>query len=480
MTDKISNKKVVMEANVVNEYKEEVKTWPQVLTIIIACLAPFTNGVLLTWSSPFIVKITEDKVNYNITEDETSYFNIIEPLAMILACTLVPRLCDMIGRKNMLLSITIPQLSAWLLTILGTNVYLFYGMKFCSGISHGIAFSALPTYIGEISTPQVRGSWGCLFISSMYFGYLVIAIVGNYFTIKQTAYIFLPLPILFCVLFSMMPESPHYYAMKGMDEEAKKSLRKFSRKKNVEADFLEMKSDISRQLSEKKGWKDLIVVRSNRRALAAGIFLRISPSFGALTVFLVYAQLFFEKAGGEVSSAAASIYYMGISFALNLLVVVFVIHSLKRKTCYIMSSLPSGFMLILMSVYLFIDENYPQIDVSSFSWVPLTGMILYQIFASYGLAVIPTLMLGELFSASIKSKAVSVVMIAFGLSLLTANYFFYYLYSTFGLYAPLFVFGCCNIVSTVLSFYLIPDTRGKTLEEIQQSLKKIKQSSDGH
>ncbi|KAG5888466.1 hypothetical protein JTB14_017697 [Gonioctena quinquepunctata] len=440
-----------------NEQNE--KNWPQILAIVIACLAPLGNGLLYAWSSPFLPKITKDKENYDITENEASHFNTIQPLTMIVCCNLFSKLCDIIGRKRTLLLIAVPHIIAWILQAVARTVYVFYAARICAGISDAILFSTLPIYIGEIASPRVRGTWGNGLVTTMMTGQLLINVIGSSFDVVQTSYICISVPIVFFILFSLMPESPYFYIMQNRDEDAKHVLRFLKRRQDVDFDLFVLKMDVERQMSESGTWRDLLTTKSNRKALISGIFLRTSQQLSGMTVFLMYTQYIFEKSGGDISSELASIIFLGLSLILNLLVVVFIVHRLGRRISYVISAIPCAVVLLALSIYFYLDQYCPNVNVAFLNWVPITGMISYQIFSSVGLSVIPTLMLGELYSASVKSKAMAVLMIIFGCAVFISNNVFYFLNSYIGLYAPFLFFAICTSISALLSFVLIPETK---------------------
>lgn len=452
------------------ERNEVEKPWPQILAILIGSLAGITDGIHYSWTSPFIVKITEDKTNYNITEEQASYFPTIQPVAMILFCPIFSVLADKIGRKQTFLLITYPQILSWILSIVAKDATVFYLSRFCAGIANGCLFAVFPTYVGEISNPTVRGTWGNLIATSMYFGELIVNVVGSYCGVKETAFIFLPLPVLFLLLFSMMPESPYWFIMKGQEENAKKSLRFLTRKKDVDQDYFKLKLDVDRQLSESGTWSDLIRIDSNRRALVAGAFLRLTQQTSGMGIFLVYNQFIFEKSGGSLSREFCSIIYSALYVVLNIIVVTFVVNRFPRRILYFVSLTGAAIMLYLLATFFYVEERY-KLNNSGFGWVPITGTIVYQIFMGCGLCVIPTLMMSELYSTSIKAKAMIVLMIAFAGGNIIINPLFYYLNTNFGFHTPFYFFAACNTAAIAVCYFIVPETRGKTLEEIQQILK---------
>ncbi|XP_023025051.2 facilitated trehalose transporter Tret1-like [Leptinotarsa decemlineata] len=273
----------------------------QKLAIIIGALAWFSSGLLTSWASPFMMKISQDKENYKISEEDCLNFSIVPPIAMMITCPLFSKLCDIIGRKPVFLLSAIPQLQAWLIKAIAKDLHHFYIARTLVGIGDGILLACTPMYIGEIASPNIRGTWGIAPVLCLYVGELMITILGSYLSIEITSFVCAPLPILFVLSFSFMPESPYYLVIAGREEAAKASLRKFTGKQDIEEDYLEIKGSISRQMSEESTWKALFVINSSRRALAAGVFLRVSQMLGGATVFINYTQYIFLKSGGNVS-----------------------------------------------------------------------------------------------------------------------------------------------------------------------------------
>lgn len=253
-------------------------------------------------------------------------------------------------------------------------------------------------------------------------------------------------------------------------KEAKQSIQWLQRKIDVEEDFLKMKTDVERQISERGSWMDIIKISSNRRALRAGIFLRISQQFCGISTFATYTQFIFAKAGGNLSPQYSSMIFAGLLTVLNLICSISV-EKFGRKPSYFYSLLSSGVVLLSMALYFFMDQ-FQLANLDKFNWFPLAGMITFVFVFSFGLGIVPTLMLGELFSASIKSKGLALLIGTFGISVLISTNIFHLLTSSVGLYAPFLLYAISCFFSSFLTLKWVPETKGKTLEQIQQSLKK--------
>lgn len=449
--------------------KNSGKSWPQILAVFAVAIGPFSNGVMNTWSSPFTLAISEDKENYDITEEEASYFIVFQPIGMLFASLFFFKISDLLGRKKSLLFLAVPQLVSWIIVMFAKTKWEFYAAKFFAGMGDCVLFSTLPAYVGEITTPTVRGYLGNVPTFMGNGGSFFITVLGSYIGARTSAYICILIPILFLCLVSMLPESPYQLIRDGKFDKAQKSIKWLIRKSNVEQDFLSMKADVERQMSERGKWKDLFKIDSNRRALRAGIFLRFSQQCSGIPVFASYTQVIFEKAGTDLGPQVSSMIFIGFIWMMILLCGASV-EKFGRRPSYFYSILGSGFVLLALALYFYLDQNNI-VNLEMLSWFPLAGMILWVITYSFGLGIVPTLMLGELFSASIKSKGLSFLIALFGISVLISMNLFNLLTTHIGLYAPFFVYGITCLISAFFTLRWVPETKGKTLEEIQQILK---------
>lgn len=304
-----------------------------------------------------------------------------------------------------------------------------------------------------------------------------IFVLGSYVSIQLTGYVFLVLPVISAISFLWMPESPYYYLIKQKEDKARASLQWLSRKKNIEKDFQQLKKDVDRQISETGTWADLFKIKSNRRALIACNFIRWAQQLAGISVFESYFQFIFQKAGATalsphmtaiIFSGAMWFVMTGFSFTLD---------TLGRRKSFIFSSLGCAICLGAESAYFYVDEFRPDLDLTQITWFPIIGLVCYVFFYCLGLGILPSLMAGELFSASIKAKALSFTNFMMGVIVFVATYTFKILNSRVGLYAPFACFAFMTFICFGLSFYLVPETKGKTLEEIQQDLKRSRKNN---
>lgn len=443
--------------------------------LVSASIASYNFGMLFTWPSPAIPKLMSEEGDFKFTLEQCSYLPVISAATSIVATPLFGRLCDKIGRKLTILTMAVTQSSAFLLVAFAKSVYVFYISRFFSGLSDACVFVAIPTYIGEVSTPEVRGAWGNAISLYSFLGQTVVSITAGYNTIRTGALVSLIFPLLFVVVFSFMPESPYYLLMKGEKEKAYESLQRLLRLKNVDAEVKQLEIDVNRQMSETGTWKDLFTINSNRKALWAGLFLRAAQQLSGITVWEVYTEYIFKQAGGNISATDSAIIFLS-ACTVGSFIASISFNRIGARKAVKYSALLSSLVLALVGTFFYISLEHPHINVSKLRWVPLAGMLLYVPVFAIGLGIAPTFMLSELFSASIKGKGLCVLTMFYGFLQCATTKLFQVLEVNFGMYTPFAIFAMFSFGSTFLVDRFVPETRGKTLEEIQQELKGSKKS----
>lgn len=411
----------------------------------------------------------------NITKEEVSYVTIIAPFGYLIGGPFSSILVDIIGRKCALMFISIPQITAWLLIAFSNTIILLYIARFLTGVAEGALFTVLPMYLCEIADPRIRGVLGSSLSVAFIGGILLINCYGSYVSIYTGALISISVPLLFITTFIFMPESPYYFLMRRRSEDAKKTLKVLRMREDVDDELERLSKDVQRQVSEPGSIKDLFWNRTNRKAFFIILGLRTIQVYSGLAAFNLYTQMIFEKAGGHVSASVSAIIYtatqMSVTFYGSILADKF-----GRRPMVILSCAISASLLVVEGFYFYFqDKKY---DMTAFKVVPLVGMMLYIISFSLGLGVAPNLMLGELFAANVKAKALSIMTIYFAVGISTSSKLFDWLATHFGMYVPFFTFSVVCFSGVAFGYYCLPETKGKTLEEIQQILRGENASHD--
>lgn len=154
----------------------------------------------------------------------------------------------------------------------------------------------------------------------------------------------------------------------------------------------------------------------------------------------------------------------------------FLVDKIGRKPILIISSLGCAVSLIAEGIYFYLQE-YLQVDTSSLGWLPTTGLVTFALMNNFGICTLPYVLLGELFATNIKGVASSLSICYGGTLAFVVSKFFKPLSNSWGMYTMFWIFGGCCVLGSLYVYYLIPETKGKTFNDIQDKLKKKKSSN---
>lgn len=144
-----------------------------------------------------------------------------------------------------------------------------------------------------------------------------------------------------------------------------------------------------------------------------------------------------------------------------------------RKPLLIVSCLGCCVALIGESIYFYL-QDVAKADVSYLSWLPTTGLVIYLIMNPIGIFTLPYILLGELFATNIKAVAISASTI-FGVTIgFFVTKFFEPVSEVLGLHVTFGMFAIACILGILFVVFIQPETKGKTLAEIQEKLNRDK------
>lgn len=439
------------------------------------------------WPAPSLKIILSSGYPFEISEDEGSYIVIISCLGHIFGGVLASTLADTIGRKWTLLSVAIPQLSALMMIYIShQSKYFLYSARIIGkdvklvinvaakktfvpgGISEGATLAILPTYIAEVAEPEIRGFLGTFMSFVFVLGVLFVNIVGSHLDIYTTALIGMIFPILFWLVFINFPETPYYLLMKKKPEQALKSLTILRRKNSVWKEADNLAADIERQMSESGHYIDLFRVSSNRKAFFLVSAAKIFQQFTGASAYGLYCQLLI---GGStrLSPVLGSCLLM-VTQMMVICVSSLFIDKIGRRPLFTLSSGLSCLMLFIQGSFSIL-KTYSTLDLSFMHWFPVLVMVFFVSFFTMGLGVGLNIFVSEMFSSSIKAKALSLSSVVSALSMMATIKYYQFSSDNYSLAMTFYTFACFTFIGTFFFWFLLPETKGKTLEAIQQELK---------
>lgn len=347
-------------------------------------------------------------------------------------------------------------------------LYTFNFYRVWGGIGVGLASAVSPTYISEIAPAEIRGRLVSFNQFAIIFGMLVVYFVNwgiaNGKTIEwinETGwrYMFaseaIPAGLFFFLLF-FVPESPRYLAMANKQPKALYVLNKINTSSENAKNIL---SEISASLAENTRSH---LLSYGVKIIIIGILLSVFQQFVGINVVLYYAPRIFESMGIARDASMMQTIVMGLVNVVFTIVAILTVDKWGRKPLLITGSIGMAVGMIAIAILSYLEI---------YSIMTLIFIIIFTASFMMSWGPICWVYISELFPNKIRGQAVAVA-VAFQWF---ANYLISSTYPAMMEFSSAFTYGfyaVMAIISAVFVWKMVPETKGKSLEEIEKIWKK--------
>ncbi|XP_030584658.1 solute carrier family 2, facilitated glucose transporter member 9 [Archocentrus centrarchus] len=393
-----------------------------------------------------------------------------------------------LGRKGTLLLNNIFAVIAALLLSLGEMSRSFEMLiigRLIMGVDSGIALSALPMYLGEISPKHFRGLIGQFNSILICFGVFTGQVLGLPELLGQEStwiYLFsflaLPAVLQLCVL-PFLPESPRYLLMERRDEAgAEKAFQRFLGKKDVSQELEEVHMEARAQDKlQTVSVLQLLKSPAVRWQLITVIITMACYQLCGLNAIWYYTNGILREAGFAENIRPYITLSTGAIETLAAIISGLVIERIGRKPLLIFGFASMAVFFSLLTVFLNFQDRV--------SWMPyLSYICILAVIASFcsGPGGIPFILTGELFEQSYRPAAFMIAGTVNWLSNFAVGLLFPFIQETLQSFSFLVFVAFCTLGSIYL-YVVLPETKNKTFMDISQSFAKINKMpipSPGH
>lgn len=340
-----------------------------------------------------------------------------------------------------------------------------------------MAYTTMPMYLGEIASDAIRGSIGTLITVMAKLGILIAYAVGPYVSVKALASILLVAPIIFVAVFIWLPESPYYLMGKNKEEDATKSLEWLRGHKDINPELLKIDAAVIKA-KENKGTLKELFTKGNRMALIIVLGLGACQQLCGSQAVVAYSTQLFKEVGGGLDPSVAAI-IMGVIQLITAGLSSYIVDSLGRKPLLLLSTTGAAICNVIVAIY-FLLKDKQGVDTSGISWIPILAIMVFIISYTIGLATVPFAILGEVFPTNVKALAsgaftVFASVIGFGVSKL---YQVVNDHESLGTHVTFFSFGVFSFLFIFFVWFLVPETKGKSLDAILVELNTPRNKKD--
>ena len=360
----------------------------------------------------------------------------------------------------------------------------FLAYRTLAGVAIGMASMLAPMYIAEVAPPQRRGMLVTFQQIAIVVGIMLVYFVNASIQAGHTrAYLMttawrhmlasaaVPATLL-VVAMLFVPETPRFLVLKDRDTEALSLLRRLVGADAAQRTLQEITGTLREHTRPLLSFGVLVLV--------VGILLSVFQQVVGINAVLYYAPHMFENMGASTNQALwETAIFDGVAMTLFTLVATFTVDRLGRRPLLICGALVMGAAMILLG-FLFdlhvVSAAGGQSGAASGgpSYLALAAVVLYIMGFSFSWGPVVWVMLAEIFPNAIRGKAMSIAVAAQWIMNFIVSLTFpmmdgsAYLNARFNHGFAYWIYGACSILAAVFVMRFVPETKGRSLESIQE------------
>ena len=347
---------------------------------------------------------------------------------------------------------------------------MLIGFRFVLGISVGTASFVSPLYISEVSPPRVRGGLTSFNQMAVVTGILLAYIINFLFRDFTAEWRWMlgvaaiPGAVL-AVGMLTVPHTPRWLASVGREDKARKVLEGL-RSGDDDADVDGELDDIKEaNESERGSTLRTLLEHRLRGVLVIGVVLAVAQQLIGVNTVVYYAPTILSDTGLGNSAALAGTLVVGVTNLVFTAIAVLLLDRVGRRPLLITGTVVALIALAVLGVYF--SSSTLQDNAG---WLALAGLILFMAGFAIGLGPVFWLLISEIFPSGVRSKAMAVSTVAnWGANFVVAQTFLT-LSSAITRAGVFFLYAALAVLATVFFVFKVPETSGRSLEDIQEDL----------
>jgi sugar porter (SP) family MFS transporter len=372
-------------------------------------------------------------------------------------------LADRLGRRRLLIVTAIVFGLGAVAAALAPGTASLIGARVVAGAAIGIASFVAPLYISEIAPVAIRGKLVSINQVALTSGIVLSYCIDYAFAGTQAWRWMFAMAVIPAAAFGIgllfIPNSPRWLAGRGRTDQARAVLKRIRAPEQVEVELNQIQQSVGQQ---KGNWSELLSPFL-RPAMIVGVGLAIAQQITGINTVIYYAPTIFKFAG--LSSASVAILAsvgVGVVNVVFTLVAMQLIDRVGRRPLLLASLAGMALGLTVLGLAF----SLPQLS-GSLGWIAVASLMVYVGSFAVGLGPVFWLILSEIYPLRIRGRAMSVGTVANWSANLIVALSFLTLTQVLGKAFTFWLYGVVTIGAWLFAFFLVPETKGKTLEEIE-------------
>jgi SP family galactose:H+ symporter-like MFS transporter len=409
--------------------------------------------------------------DFGLSSFESGLVVAAVPLGAVAGAALAGRFSTFWGRRSVVLASALVFAIGAIGSAAAPEVVTLTIARIFLGVAIGLASATVPVYISEVAPPQVRGRLVTFFQLAVTVGIVVAYLVSLAFDPVEGWRWMLGLGAIPALALGIgmltVPPSPRWLVMEGRRDDAREVLLEIRTGGDqvVEDEITEIEDGLR---SEGHGkWRDLLDP-TVRAALVVGVGLAILQQVSGINTVIYYAPTIIKFTGIE-SSAASIVASIGVGIV-NVALTVVAIRLLDRAGRKPLLLWGSALMAIALASLAIVFATHSNSGAGSA--IAILGLMLYVGAFAVSLGPIFWLMNGEIYPLAVRSQAAAVGTMANWLFNFIVSLTFLLLVDAIGRDGAFFFYAGICVVTFFFCRLMVPETKGKTLEQIQDIFRK--------
>jgi SP family arabinose:H+ symporter-like MFS transporter len=400
---------------------------------------------------------------FGLTEFQTEIAASSLLAGCVLGASIGGVLSDKFGRRKTLLFAALLFAVSSLGAALPRNLPEFTVARFIGGIAIGVASLLAPLYIAEVSPPKIRGRLVGLnqmtIVSGILLAYLINWMLSNMGpTGWRWMFATAAVPsVAFFFALMFVPESPRWLTEFGRSSEALATLTRVSGRTQA----LEQLQQIKEAISQESGSLAELFRPGLRTALIIGVVLAILQQITGINTVLFYGSIIFKDhaASGQSSAIFANVIVGAVNF-LSTIVALWIIDKVGRRALLMFSAASMAIAEIALGIAFLVHPAPANLILS----------IILFCAASFAVGLGPGVwvVIAELFPTRIRGRAMSIATVSLWVACVALTATFLSLVTAIGTSGAFWLYSSMCVTMFLFVWRMVPETKGKTLEEIEE------------
>ncbi|XP_069694805.1 facilitated trehalose transporter Tret1-like [Periplaneta americana] len=507
---------------------------PQVLASLACSLLLLDLSVSFSFTTVVIGQLKNSTGPLALDDGKASWIGSIAYICQPLGAVSSGVLTDLMGRKRVMLLINLPFLLGWVLMATASSFAMLCIALVLLGITAGLIEAPLSTYIGEVCQPSIRGVMSCMSSVMYQLGSLLVLLTGTLTDWRTTAVICTSIPVVTAVCLLLVPEAPIWLISKGRIKDAEKALcwlRGWEHGSAVLQELSEMVSyHDSRGISsmvrctqqygaqadhrnpefarvqgtaEPSAFVNPSFVDDNNEPVTdtivrvdsdtrSGLIQRAKEMGRPTTrrpLLLLVPFMFFTAWSGYVAvkpfmiqvftefqmpvSADWATVIQQVGGLMGAVVLAAGIRRIGKRPLSLVGSLVTGLCTLLLGVYALVELEAAKKEDRAL-WLPWAPLLLFAImsffYSSFGM--VPWVLLSELFPFRTRGFCTGVCSASHYVFVFAASKTFLLLEGGLQLYGTFWLYCAVNVTCFIVMYFQLPETEGRTLQDIERHFSK--------